>query len=126
MLGRAVMTTEASSTIIRYVARITPSTRVGCGRAEASGPGSARRARPLVKTGSKTGLSFGPRGSYTEPEESSTCFGGCLRFVSGTIAEVPSALSSPTENDPLADRTARPALQPPEAGRRAAQLREAR
>src|SRR3954463_9885479 len=96
MLGRAVMTTEASSTIIRYVARITPSTRVGCGRAEASGPGSARRARPLVKTGSKTGLSFGPRGSYTEPEESSTCFGGCLRFVSGTIAEVPSALSSPS------------------------------
>src|SRR6187549_2348994 len=81
MLGSAVMTTVASRMIIRYVARITPRIRVGFGRAAASGADSAWRARPVRGVRSKTGLSRLEE-LHFEPEVASTCFGGCLRFLS--------------------------------------------
>jgi AcrR family transcriptional regulator len=54
----------------------------------------AARGVPDPLTGSGTRLGLSSAGEYTEPEEASTLFGGCLRFLPGTIAEGPSALSS--------------------------------
>src|SRR3954464_3734707 len=54
----------------------------------------AARGVPAPGTGGGAKRAFrGPR-EYTEPEEASTCFGGCLRFCSKTIAEATSASSS--------------------------------
>src|SRR3954453_22384935 len=88
MLGSAVMTTDASRTIIRYVARITPSTSEGWGRADAPGAGSARRARPVKTVPSKVGP-FRPEEVHlnrrSPPRVSEGASGSCSYYSGGSL-----------------------------------------